>query len=111
MSSHKSSEIKSGTPRVVNYGDFTKTALARMLAEADAGQRFSSLPIHQRRLATEDEDDDDDDMSKEADEDREARADLADSTRPGNAPEIKPDDMPRVVSKRYASKKRARGKA
>ena len=38
MSSHK----ESAKPRVVEYKDFTKSALARMLAEADAGQRFSS---------------------------------------------------------------------
>lgn len=107
MSSHK----ESAKPRVVEYKDFTKAALARMLAEADAGQRFASMPLHQRRLATEDEDEDDDEMSKEADEDREARADLADSTRPGNAPPVDPSDMPRAVSKRYASKKKNKGKA
>jgi hypothetical protein len=106
MSSHK----ESASPRVVEYKDFTKAALARMLAEADAGQRFASMPIHKRRLATEDEDEDDDEMSKEADADREARADLAESTRPGNAPPVDPSDLPRIVSKRYSAKKKPRGK-
>lgn len=92
------------------YRSFTKTALVKMLEEADAGSRYSSMPIHKRRMATEDEEDGDDEMSKEADEDREARADLADSTRPGNAPPISPEDMPRAVSKRYGEKKKSRGK-
>lgn len=108
MSSHK--EEKSSTGRVVEYKDFTKAALARMLAEADAGQRFASMPLHKRRLATED-DDEDDSMTEEADADRESRANLVESTRPGNAPPISPDDLPRNVVKRYAEKPKKKGKA
>jgi len=103
-------EDSSSTGRVVEYKDFTKAALARMLAEADAGQRFASMPLHKRRLATEDGDDDDS-MTEEADEDREARADLVEKTRPGNAPDVMPDDLPRNVVKRYAEKPKKKGKA
>lgn len=92
------------------YKAFTKSALIEMLEEASAGQRYSELPLHMRRMADED-DDEDDEMTKAADKDREDRADLADSTRPGNAPDTKPEDYPRAVSKKYAGKKKARGKA
>lgn len=107
MSADKEFKEPAPRQRVVKYEDFTKAALARMLAEADAGARFSSMPIHKRRLAVEDEDDDEDDeMTKAADQDREERAELADKTRPGNAPETTPEDMPAAVSKRYGGKKK-----
>ena len=103
-------EEKYEQKRVVEYKDFTKAALARMLAEADAGQKFASMPLHKRMLATE-EGDDEDSMSEEADEDREARADLVEKTRPGNAPDITAEDLPRNVVKRYAEKPKKKGKA
>jgi hypothetical protein len=104
-------EQPSSPSRVVEYKDFTKAALARMLAEADAGARFAAMPLHKRRLATED-DDEDDEMTQEADEDRVARADLVETTRPGNAPEVDEEDLPRNVVKRYAEKpKKGRGRA
>lgn len=97
----------------VDYKDFTKGALARMLAEAHAAQKHDQLPLHKRKsLAVESEDDADkeheamESVDYEATEDREDRADLVEKTRPGNAPKVTPDDLPRSVVAKHSKSHR-----
>lgn len=103
---HKNAEPKQAHHRV-DYKDFTKGALARMLAEAHASQKHDQLPLHKRKsLAVASEDDAEDSVDNEATEDREDRADLVEKTRPGNAPEVTADDLPRSVVAKHSKSSR-----
>lgn len=73
-------------------------AMDKMLKDAMSKESIRQLPLHKRKKARqEQEEEEEDEDDKYADEDRKARADLVETTRPGNAPEITPDDLPAAV--------------
>lgn len=95
---------------IIGPEDLTKSAAVRLLKEAWMTHREGQKPMHQRsgvaveKHPGEDESPEEHYHETQADEDREARADLVDQTRPGNAPKITADDLPKPVSRLLVKK-------